>query len=197
MTIFAIVIAVLILIMNLSVHVETELRGKRFSVVVRLWKLKLLQFSFPKEKRTSENNHTEKEQTKTEKTFTADSISFYLSEIGNILQDLKKLFRYSRKRMICDRLEVTLTFGKEDAAQVGILYGVIWAGIGNLLPLIQGIVVLKEPHIQVVPVYNRELFEIAYEGNFRMKIYQLTALVLKAGFVLIKYFRRHAKYKKK
>ncbi len=197
MIVFAIVIAVLILIMNLSVHVETKVKGKEFSVVIKLWKIKIFQSPLRKEKAGKKNKQKEKEQTNKEKQFTAENLSFYLERIGEILKDVKKLFRFARQKMICHKFCFTLTFGKEDAAQVGILYGLIWAGIGNLLPVIQSFMVLKEPHIQVVPVYHREYFLIEYEGHFKLKIYHLTGLAVKALFVFTKHLRQYAKYNKK
>ncbi len=197
MTIFAIVIAVLILIMNLSVHVETKVKGKEISIVVKLWKIKLFRFPLRKEKAKKRNKPKENEQTKQKKQLTVEALSFYIERIGRILKDIKKLFRFARQKMICHKFVFTLTFGKEDAAQVGILYGMIWAGIGNLLPVIQSFMVLKEPHIQVVPIYHREYFMIEYEGRFKMKVYHLIRIAVRVMFLFVKELRHSAKYNKK
>lgn len=201
MIVFAVVIAVLILIMNLSVHVETKIQDKKFSIVVRLGKVKLLKAPISK-KTEKENKSNAKEKTKNDaakpdKKLTVDDISFYFSDFHDILKDLQKLLRYSRKKIICDKLVFELTFGDEDAAQVGMMYGFLWAGIGNILPLLQSMVIIKEHRITVVPVYHQKCFSIAYEGNFRMKIHHITVIGLKAFSYFIKHLKRFSKYNKK
>ena len=47
MIVFAVIIAVLILIMNLSVHVETKIQNKKFSIVIRLGKVRILKICMP------------------------------------------------------------------------------------------------------------------------------------------------------
>lgn len=199
MIVFAVIIAVLILIMNLSVHVETKLQDQKFSIVVRLGKIKILKAPVF-EKKQKENKSPAKEKTKTdpEKTnrkITADDITFYFSVARDALKDLQGLLRYTRKKIICNRLLLELTFGKEDAAQVGMMCGFLWAGLGNLLPLLQSMMVLKEHRITVVPVYHQECFSVAYEGAFRMKVHHLVVLAFKALGCFFKYSRRFSKHK--
>ncbi|MBU5451175.1 DUF2953 domain-containing protein [Acetivibrio sp. MSJd-27] len=201
MIVFAVIIAVLILIMNLSVHVETKIQNKKFSIVIRLGKVRILKAPILK-KTKKENKSTAKEKNKNDtvkpdKKLTVDDITFYFSSFRDILKDLQKLMRYSRKKIICNKLLLELTFGKEDAAQVGMMYGFIWAGIGNMLPLLQSMMIIKEHSITVVPLYNQECFSIVYEGNFRMKIHHIVVIGLKAFSYFIKHLKRFSKYNKK
>ena len=200
MIVFAVIIAVLILIMNLSVHVETKITDKKFSIVMKLGKIKIFKAPILKKKKPEkENKSTAKEKTKDDtakQKITVDDISFYFSSFRDLLKDLKKLMRYSRKKIVCEKLFFELTFGKEEAAQVGMMYGFIWAGIGSVLPLLQSMMILKEHRIAVVPVYNQDCFSVSYEGNFRMKIHHIVVIGLKSFSVFIKYLLHFSKHKK-
>lgn len=200
MIVFAVVIAALIFIMNLSVHVETKLIENSFSLLVRLGKMKI--FKAPvlgKERSEKQNKKEEKEKTKPDtkdQKRDAGDIVLYLSSLKGILNDLKGLMRYTKKKIICDRLILSLEFGKEDAAQTGILYGIIWAGIGNIFALLQSFIVIKRHRITVTPIYNQEKLAVTYEGDFKMKIHHLTVIGFKSLAVFLKYLKRVSKQKR-
>ena len=200
MIVFAVVIAALIFIMNLSVHVETKLIENSFSLLVRLGKMKI--FKAPvlgKERSEKQNKKEEKEKTKPDtkdQKRDAGDIVLYLSSLKGILNDLKGLMRYTKKKIICDRLILSLEFGKEDAAQTGILYGIIWAGIGNIFALLQSFIVIKRHRITVTPIYNQEKLAVTYEGDFKMKIHNLTVIGIKSLAVFLKYLKRVSKQKR-
>ncbi len=78
------------------------------------------------------------------------------------LPHLRRLFSVSKIYFHYFKLEV----GTGDAAETGIIVGLLWGGIGMLSPLLLPRVKF-EPHI--IPAYNRQLLDICFSGILEVR----------------------------
>ncbi len=68
---------------------------------------------------------------------------------------LLPVLRYVKRRTNIREFELKLDFGLGDAAETGILYGIVWIVIGNMMMLIRGNLGGNKPSISIIPVFAK------------------------------------------
>lgn len=99
------------------------------------------------------------------------------------LKDLLLLLRVMRNTVICDKLYWTTAFGLPDAAQTGVLSGVIWGIKGNILAVIKWFFIFEDlkPEIEVLPDFKNAHLFVEIKSSFKFYPYKL----LKAGLQIV------------
>ena len=93
------------------------------------------------------------------------------------------LWKCMRKTMICSRFGWKTAFGVSDAAQTGMLSGMIWSIKGNVLAFLKRYFIFhdQKPEIEVHPDFKRAHLYMEIQGDFTLYPYRL----LKAVFRMI------------
>jgi len=87
---------------------------------------------------------------------------FSLDEGGKLLEIIRKkkhrllaALKYLAGKTAVRKFSLRFALGTGDAAETGILYGVAWIIIGNIMAITGSYLNIKEPRITVVPVFNQ------------------------------------------
>ncbi|PKM83928.1 MAG: hypothetical protein CVU88_00565 [Firmicutes bacterium HGW-Firmicutes-13] len=106
-----------------------------------------------------------------------------VGRVKYIREKIKKiafLINLTAKRIRCKNFIWSTKFGLNDAAQTGILSGIIWSIKGCLLSVMKNFFIFKDckPVLQVLPDFNKSGYRIEFEASFSLYIYQLYLLAL-------------------
>lgn len=193
MLILFLLIAFLILIAAIlltQVVLITEFKDNSFFASV-----KILNFTVFDNKDKNRNKYDKKEKngetTKEKKPdkFNLESLGKYTAVLKNLFTDINKMFGHFKKKVKANEFKVDVTFGMEDAAETGIATGIIWAFIGSVYPVVDTIIDVKDPVINVNPKFNCEYFKFEYKGIYKIRIYKVLYLAVK-GLNLFKKYKK-------
>lgn len=115
---------------------------------------------------------------------TKDKITKDVEEKKKKLSDktsfLWTLLREMRYRVEVVKMKIRVDFGTGDPADTGILYGVIWAAIGNLYQLFNRYLVFDFPDTKINPDFENKIFKTEFEGIIRVKLVHIIIALLKS-----------------
>ena len=96
-----------------------------------------------------------------------------------------------RKKLVLEKLDLHLAVGGTDPAETAIFYGRVWAGLGNLVPMLERAFILKKRSIyaQLSPAPDK--IQVEVETRLRYRIGQLIGIAFKAGWKALWIFLRH------
>ena len=106
------------------------------------------------------------------------------TELKNIKYTYLLSQDFIQKRLVLEKLNVSIEFGMEDAAKTGIATGAVWGLIYNIFALVTKIFTVNDHNFKVEPDYNNEKFLLSANGILKFKIVNIISI---AFFVLIKY----------
>ncbi|MCD8049570.1 MAG: DUF2953 domain-containing protein [Clostridia bacterium] len=109
-----------------------------------------------------------------------------------ILELLGDFRRFVRKKIALEDFELTIEIGTSDAAATAIGTGALWGLSYNLLALLDKLVEVKEPKIDIKPSYNELTFSIAAQGIIVTRAAYIIAV---AAVFAVKYLRYRHKNK--
>lgn len=102
---------------------------------------------------------------------------FSLDEGGKLFEIIKMkrhrllaALKYLAGKTAVRKFSLRFTLGTGDAAETGILYGVAWIVIGNIMTLTRSYLNIKEPRITVVPVFNQVQLSIDLSCIISMRL---------------------------
>ena len=70
--------------------------------------------------------------------------------------------------------------GTDDPADTGILYGIIWAAIGNLYQIFNHYLVFDFPKVEINPDFENQLFEIEFYGIIKVRLVHIINALIKS-----------------
>lgn len=169
MYILLILILLILTFLFLNVVASTEYKDGKFKITVTFLKIKLFSNVSPKKKKVDNKKKESKEKTNDDK-LTLENLGEYFSIVKLVFSDIKKVLRYFKRKIKCNKFQVDITFGLSDAAETGIATGMFWALIGTVYPVIDSSIDIKNPEISVNPKFNTDMFDIEYKGIYKLKI---------------------------
>lgn len=185
-----IIIAVLILILYIPLGVGLKYENGAFIIV----KLALWNFDIPLEKllnRPKKKKAKEKEikpEKELEKSIVG--LDFVLSLFGDFR-------RFIRKRISLTEFALKVTFGTADAASTAVLSGHLWSLSYNLLALIDKLIYVDNPKVEVVPIFNEATFSITAGGIIKTRLAHIIATAIVFAYKFLKYKRNKTRRKTK
>ena len=96
-----------------------------------------------------------------------------------------------RYRITFSKFFVSVVYGTGDAADTGMLYGAIWALIGNLYSFMCRYFYIDFPDLELRPEFEKKVFEIEAEGIIAVRLVHIIIAVLRSLMV----YRKHNKQK--
>ena len=181
MYIFLIILILLTVFLFTNVVAVTEYNEKKFILEIYLYKLRL----FGKKNKTSKKTKTDEEQSSVQK-LSIEKINFYLDVFKQISDDVKKVFKFFKRKIKASKFLLNITFGLPDAAETGIATGIFWAFIGFIYPLVDTVFDVKNPEISVNPKFNCEYFNVEYKGIYKLRIIHIIYIALCALKLILK-----------
>jgi hypothetical protein len=84
---------------------------------------------------------------------------------------IQKYFRLFLQKVTCSHFEWSTSFGTGDAAESGVLTGVIWGVKSTLVGMISGMLRWKQPpRLSVVPYFNQRLLQTYFHSIISFRV---------------------------
>jgi hypothetical protein len=92
-------------------------------------------------------------------------------ELLHGVSHLQENLRWFMARITCETWTWRTTVGTGDAAEAGVLTGIVWAVKANVLGFISHYIAWSEsPYLEVVPQFQQAVFQTHYEGVFSFRL---------------------------
>lgn len=99
-------------------------------------------------------------------------INLIRSVLDDKNDDLIYIFRYAKRTVSIEKLDVSLDYGFDDAALTGITGGIIWTVISGVCGLVGRFIDIKKfTNIAVKPHYTEKIIDFKLELVFNVSIY--------------------------
>lgn len=119
------------------------------------------------------------------------SARVYVKDHADIIKDIR---RYLNKKNIHVSLSIKLKQGTGDAAQTGLICGLLWSASGILAAWLSRHLRILNNDIQIVPCFDKSVFEVKASCIFHVRLVHIIVVLKK--IYLMKYSMK-AKAKKK
>lgn len=107
-------------------------------------------------------------------------LDFILSLLGDFR-------RFVRKRISLYSFSIDIRFGTADAASTAVTTGLMWSLIYNLLGLIDKIMYVDNPKVNITPVFNEATFSTRAEGIIKTRLAHIIATAIVFAYKFLKY----------
>lgn len=178
-----IIIAFLIFVLYMPLGVGAKYENGAFFIV----KIAFFSFEIPVNrviKPTKKKKKSEKKEKKPEEEI--DKAVIGLDFILSLLGDFR---RFVRARISLYKFDFAVTFGTADAASTAVLTGHMWSLVYNLLALVDKIVYVDNPKVNVTPVFNDATFSIKASGIIKTRLAHIIATAVVFAYKFLKYKR--------
>ncbi len=139
-----------------------------------------------KEKKTANKDNTEaqKEEKQAPEPKTGGSLTKFLPLVKLGLEALGEL----RRKIRLNNLTVHLTLACDDPCDLAVNYGRAWAAVGNLMPNLERLFVIKKRDIQIGCDFTASEIKIFAEGDVTITFGRVLSLALRYGVRALKEF---------
>ena len=121
-------------------------------------------------------------------------IMFYRELTESIKEDVFKALGYAARHGIkIELLNFRLNFGGEDAAAVGMLYGLVNAAVYTVLGVMHNVLFIKKWTVDIIPDYKHEIFDLKVDCILRTRLVHIIVIGIK--FIKILTFIKKEKNK--
>lgn len=105
-----------------------------------------------------------------------NSLRIYLQDHSGLFENIR---RYLNKKDIHVELNIKLWQGTGDAAQTGVLCGLLWAAAGILASHIKRYLKFFKRNIQIKPCFDKRIFEVEAICIFHVKLVHIIVVLIK------------------
>ena len=99
-----------------------------------------------------------------------------------LLQVLKDFLGDFRRKLRVKNLKMKLTMAGDDPCDLAVNYGKAWAAVGNLMPLLEQLFVIKKRDVQVACDFVGNQTTLYLRVDAVMPLWRLLGLILRHGF---------------
>lgn len=177
-------ILVLLAILPVGVRLSYNEDGLVLSLLLGMVRIKLYprQKTRPVDKEKQEPKKTAPKGKPAAKEKRGGKLSAFkpLLEIAwNFLGDLRRKIRVKR-------LEMNLIMAADDPCDLAVNYGKAWAAVGNLMPLLESIFIIKKRNIQVQCDFTADVPRVLARMDVTITVGRIVALAVKYGVPAIR-----------
>ena len=169
-------IAVAILALFALLPVGLELRydsmGPRVAFVIGPGRVQL--YPRPKKEKTHSADKQKGMKSSSKKKTAGGSVSDFLPLMRLVLDFLADF----RTRLIVDNLQLTLILADTDPCNLALNYGKGWAVLGNLMPLLDRVLIIKKRNLEVECDFTATKTTIIAGADLILRVWQLAVLVV-------------------
>ena len=146
----------------------------------------------PKEKKENKETSKKESQSPGKAKKSGGSISDFLPLLQLILDFLHDF----RKKLYINHLHLKVIIGGGDPCDLALNYGRGWAALGNILPLLEQVFVVKKRELEVECDFSADQTTVVAGADIVIRLWHLLALLLIHGPKIIKEYLRILKIKK-
>ncbi len=95
-----------------------------------------------------------------------------------------------RRRLRITRLEINIILGGDDPCDLAVSYGKTWTAIGNLMPHLERLFVIKKREIQAQCDFTAERSHVFARAHIRLTTGRVLCLAVKYGVRALKQFMK-------
>ena len=153
-----------------------------------------------REKRAKEPKEAEKSEEKAEKKpcFPKPSMADIREAVSVLWPPLKRALNRTRRGVCIHPMDLCVTLGgQEDPAAAAQLYGEAHAGVWAVMPVLERLLVIPEPHIHIGIDFNASETKVEGELGVTARVGTLLAVGATVAFPALKWFLRYRKKQKK
>lgn len=153
-----------------------------------------------REKRAKEPKEAEKSEEKAEKKpcFPKPSMADIREAVSVLWPPLKRALNRTRRGARIHPMDLCVTLGgQEDPAAAAQLYGEAHAGVWAVMPVLERLLVIPEPHIHIGIDFNASETKAEGELGVTARVGTLLAVGATVAFPALKWFLRYRKKQKK
>ena len=153
-----------------------------------------------KEKRAKEPKEAEKSEEKAEKKpcFPKPSMADIREAVSVLWPPLKRALNRTRRGVRIHPMDLCVTLGgQEDPAAAAQLYGEAHAGVWAVMPVLERLLVIPEPHIHIGIDFNASETKVEGELGVTARVGTLLTVGATVAFPALKWFLRYRKKQKK
>lgn len=153
-----------------------------------------------REKRAKEPKEAEKSEEKAEKKpcFPKPSMADIREAVSVLWPPLKRALKRTRRGVRIHPMDLCVTLGgQEDPAAAAQLYGEAHAGVWAVMPVLERLLVIPEPHIHIGIDFNASETKVEGELGVTARVGTLLAVGATVAFPALKWFLRYRKKQKK
>ena len=153
-----------------------------------------------REKRAKEPKEAEKSEEKAEKKpcFPKPSMADIREAVSVLWPPLKRALNRTRRGVRIHPMDLCVTLGgQEDPAAAAQLYGEAHAGVWAVMPVLERLLVITEPHIHIGIDFNASETKVEGELGVTARVGTLLAVGATVAFPALKWFLRYRKKQKK
>ena len=153
-----------------------------------------------REKRAKEPKEAEKSEEKAEKKpcFPKPSMADIREAVSVLWPPLKRALNRTRRGVRIHPMDLCVTLGgEEDPAAAAQLYGEAHAGVWAVMPVLERLLVIPEPHIHIGIDFNASETKVEGELGVTARVGTLLAVGATVAFPALKWFLRYRKKQKK
>ena len=153
-----------------------------------------------REKRAKEPKEAEKSEEKAEKKpcFPKPSMADIREAVSVLWPPLKRALNRTRRGVRIHPMDLCVTLGgQEDPATAAQLYGEAHAGVWAVMPVLERLLVIPEPHIHIGIDFNASETKVEGELGVTARVGTLLAVGANVAFPALKWFLRYRKKQKK
>lgn len=188
----AIGILVLIAILPVGVRLVYHKEGAFCSLLFGWIKIRL----FPKDKKVKEHKKTKKSKKKPsdskEKTQESGNWRDFVPLVKIGIEFLGKL----RRKIRVKYLELDLAMAGDDPCDLALNYGRAWAGVGNVMPLLEQAFVIKKRNIRIQCDFTTDETKVSARLDVTITVGRAVCLAVKYGFKAIREYFKIMKLRK-
>lgn len=185
LVITAIILAFLVFVLFMPIGIGVKYENGAFVIV----KIAFFSFNIPvnkligakKQKKEKTSEKPKKPEEEIEKSIIG--LDFILSLLGDFR-------RFVRKGISLSDFKLDLTFGTADAASTAVTTGLLYTLVYNLLGLIDKLMKVKEPKVNITPIFNDATFHITATGIIRTTLAHIIATAIVFAYKFFKYKRQ-------
>ncbi|NLY43828.1 MAG: DUF2953 domain-containing protein [Clostridiaceae bacterium] len=192
-----IVLSILLIILLIPINISLEYVRKEGKKEARLTllplgkrlKIKIPLFDFHNKKGSklfkNKKNIKEQQLPNSFSQFKEDIIRFF-SNYPIYRKVFNSTMGYLRKKVICNELIFQLDIGMDDAALTGIISGMLWGTVYNVLAFFDRFFIIKKTDIKILPFFNDAVFNVKFYCIFTFRVVHIIIGFLILVFSLIK-----------
>jgi uncharacterized protein YjhX (UPF0386 family) len=108
------------------------------------------------------------------------SVRQYLKDHGSLFEDIRK---YINRHDIHVELDIKLKQGTGDAAQTGLICGLLWSAAGIFTSYISRYLKTVSKRINIVPCFNKKIFEVDASCIFHVRLVHIIVVLKKIYYM--------------
>lgn len=181
-----VILAVLLIVLFIPIGIGAKYENGAFVIV----KVAFLAFDIPINKiigKPSAKKDAKKEE-KEQKP--EEEIEKSIVGLDFILSLFGKFRRFVRKGIRLKDFVLKITFGTGDAASTAVTTGLLWSLTYNLLGLIDKLMIVDKPDVNVEPLFNTATFSAVAKGIIQTTLAHIIATAIIFAYKYFKYKRQ-------